>query len=433
MSAFGRSPWRRWIGGVLLALVAVVAGMGATAEAARKRPNAKVEVSATASAAKSPTRAAFDAADQSVAAIDGISDARFWGDSVEAFARALPAEPGPWLILSGGGADGAFGAGLLVGWSERDRPRFSVVTGVSVGALIAPYAFLGAQYDDRLREVFTTLTAGDIYEHGATGESLLDTWPLRRLIARHVTPELLAAVAAAHESGRRLLVVTMNLDAERPVVWNMGAIAASGHDFALELFRDVLYASAAIPGIFPPGMISVEAGERSIVEMHGDGSLSGPFYVAPEPILVGAGRRRLPATSLYTIVNTKLGPEFSMVERDTLSILARGIAIALKATARGEIALARMLAERNGLDWNLAFVPSNFNGQARGPFDPDYMAKLFEAGAAQGRSASPFQQGPVQPDKAGRVAVSPSDRTTGSGHSETPDPDPAGMEQNETR
>ncbi len=417
MFGFCRSPWRRRIGGFLLAIATVAAAIGSTAEAARKRPNAKLEVSDTASAAKNLARPQFDADDQSAADIHGIPNARFWGDSVDAFARALPAQPGPWLALSGGGADGAFGAGLLVGWSGKDRPEFSVVTGVSAGALIAPYAFLGSDHDKTLRDIFTTLTAADIFEHGATGESLLDTWPLRRLIRRHVTPELLAEVAAAHQSGRRLFVVTMNMDAERPVVWNMGAIAESGGESALELFRDVLFASAAIPGVFPPAMIMAEARGRRILEMHADGSLSGPFYVAPEAVLVGTQRFRLPATDLYAVVNTKLVPEFGRVERDTLSILARGIGSALKMAARGEIALARMLAQRQGIGFNLAFVPSDFDGQARGPFDADYMAKLFEAGVAQGRSSAAFQQGPARPDENGQVAASPRDRTTGSGSS----------------
>src|SRR5205085_2491634 len=132
---------------------------------------------------------------------------------------------GPWLALSGGGADGAFGAGLLSGWSASGkRPDFAVVTGASIGALISPYAFLGSSRDEELRTNFTEITAADIFEDKVTSESLFDTWPLKRLIEKRVRPEMLTAIAAEHRKGRRLLVVTTNLDAGRRVIWNMGAI-----------------------------------------------------------------------------------------------------------------------------------------------------------------------------------------------------------------
>ena len=178
-----------------------------------------------------PSRPDFTADDQAVAIIPGIPDARFWADSEKDFLAALPATPGPWLALSTGGGDGAFGAGLLNGWSESGkRPEFSVVTGVSTGALMAPYAFVGPAQDPGLKRAYTEYNAGDIFEDVKTPESLVDTWPLKRLIGKEVTPELLAQVAEAHKRGRRLFVATTNLDAQRGVVWNMGAIAAKGDE-----------------------------------------------------------------------------------------------------------------------------------------------------------------------------------------------------------
>ncbi|MGE3149592.1 MAG: patatin-like phospholipase family protein, partial [Pseudorhodoplanes sp.] len=191
-----------------------------------------------------PARENFTAEEQKAAAIPGMPDARFWSDSVADFKKAIPDNPGPWLVLSSGGGDGAFGAGLLNGWSETgDRPEFSVVTGVSTGALMAPYAFLGPKYDAALKENYTTINAGSIFEAGGKGESFLDTWPLKELIAKLVDENLLAAIAAEHQRGRRLLVLTTNLDAERYVVWNMGAIASRGGEAALKLFRNILLAS----------------------------------------------------------------------------------------------------------------------------------------------------------------------------------------------
>src|SRR6202050_2957683 len=168
-----------------------------------------------------PPRVPFTAAEDAVATIPGIPDARFWADSQADFKNTLPADPGPWLALSSGGEDGAFGAGLLVGLSAAGkRPDFAVVTGVSSGALMAPFAFAGSRYDEALKKAYTTVTAADIFEAGgSTGESFVNSWPLRDFIAKEMTPELMADVPAAYRAGRRLFIVTTNLDAERFVVW----------------------------------------------------------------------------------------------------------------------------------------------------------------------------------------------------------------------
>ena len=236
--------------------------------------------------AKELVRTPFTAEEQAAAVIPGIPDARAWGDSDAEFRRLLPQASGPWLALSGGGADGAFGAGVMIGWTAAgNRPEFAVVSGVSIGALIAPYAFLGPSYDAQLRENFANITAADVFEDRITGESLLDSWPLKRLIEKRMTPELLQAIAAEHRSGRRLLVGTTNMDAGRRVIWNMGAIAAQGDEKALRLFRDILLASSSIPGFFQPVAIEVEANGKTFQEMHLDGTVTAPFFVAPESTL----------------------------------------------------------------------------------------------------------------------------------------------------
>src|SRR5262245_17685648 len=209
---------------------------------------------------KDQPRAAFTLEEQNAAIIPGIPDARVWGDSETDFQRVLPTVNGPWLALSGGGADGAYGAGLQTGWTQAgNRPDFAVVTGVSIGALTAPYAFLGSRFDDDLRKNFAEITAADVFEDKTTPESLFDSWPLKKLIEKRVTKEMLTAIAAEHAKGRRLFVATTNQDAGRRVVWNMGAIASKGDDKALKLFRDVLLASSSIPGFFQPVLIDVEA------------------------------------------------------------------------------------------------------------------------------------------------------------------------------
>ena len=340
-----------------------------------------------------PSRPDFTADDQAVAVIPGIPDARFWADSEKDFLAAVPATPGPWLALSTGGGDGAFGAGLLNGWSESGkRPEFSVVTGVSTGALMAPYAFVGTAQDPGLKRAYTEYNAGDIFEDVKTPESLVDTWPLKRVLAREVTSELLAQVAEAYKRGRRLLVVTTNLDAQRGTVWNMGAIAAKGDDAALKLFRDVLLASTAIPGLFPPVMIDVEVNGKKTQEMHADGGLAGQVFVAPESILNTSSATRLPASELYLIANNRLTPEFQTTDRSLIFVLGHAIAVGVQSMLRMNIDRAYGMAKRNGIPFYLSYPALGTDQQGKGAFDPEFMRSLFENGVARGKSGQPFVQ-----------------------------------------
>lgn len=340
-----------------------------------------------------PSRPDLTAQEQDVAIIPGIPDARFWADSEADFIKALPTRPGPWIALSTGGGDGAFGAGLLSGWSETGkRPEFSVVTGVSTGSLMAPYVFIGSSRDDGLKRAYTAYNAGDIFEDVRTPESLVDTWPLRRLIAKEVTPELLAQVAEQHKKGRRLFVLTSNLDASRGIVWNMGAIAAKGDEAALKLFRDVLAASAAIPGLFPPVMIDVEANGRKTQEMHADGGLTAQVFVAPDSLLNSTSTFKLPATELYLIANTRLTPEFQLTERSMIFVLGHSINMGVQTLLRINIDRAFAAAKRSDVPFHFAYPALANDQQGRGAFDSEFMKSLFELGVARGRTSAPFIQ-----------------------------------------
>jgi predicted acylesterase/phospholipase RssA len=233
---------------------------------------------------RAPSEAA-NASDQ--ASVLGIPNARFYADTqasamVQEALRALEREraahpasvkegklpPANFLAVSGGADDGAFGAGLLNGWTEAgSRPEFKLVSGVSTGALIAPFAFLGPAYDPQLRAVYTDVKPDDIYEERSMvmavfQDALADTAPLFRLISRHLNGDFVAAIAREYGKGRLLLIGTTNLDVQRPVIWNIGAIAASGKPGAIELIRKILLASAAAPGMFPPVMIDRCRGGR---------------------------------------------------------------------------------------------------------------------------------------------------------------------------
>lgn len=357
---------------------------------------------------EAPPRPVYSATEAMAAAIPGIPDARFWGDSEPDFQKALPTVKGPWLSLSSGGADGAFGAGVLVGLSEAGkRPEFSMVSGVSTGALMAPFVFVGKKYDTHLRSAYTTIFAGDVFELGPKGgESFFDTWPLRDLIAKQVTPELLVDVAAEHAKGRRLIVVTTDIDSERPVVWNMGAIAASGGDKALKLFRQVLLAAVGIPGAFPPVLIDVEAQGKQFNEMHADGGMCAQFYVAPEALLAPTSKYKLPADGLYVIINTQLTPDFGVTERNLLPIMIRGISVIVKTLTRSMVQQTYVAAKQSGVAFSLATIPTTFTEPARGAFDTEYMKSLFNVGFEQGKKGTAFVSEPpaawIRPSPASR-------------------------------
>jgi predicted acylesterase/phospholipase RssA len=371
-----------------------------------KKPPAPAPIAAA--PRKLPARTPYTAEDAAAATIPGMPDVRFWADSVADFDKALPAKPGPWLALSSGGEDGAFGAGLINGLTASGkRPAFSVVTGVSTGALMAPLVFAGPAYDDALRDAYTKITAADVFEAGETPESFVDSWPLGDLIAKEITPQLLAAVAAEYRNGRRLFVVTTDLDAERSMVWNMGAIAAHGGDAALKLFRTVLLASSSIPGAFPPVLIDVEANGKHFQEMHVDGGVGGQFFVAPASALASTSDYKLPASALYIVVDTGMASDFQVVPRSTPAILAQAVGAAVRVDTRLMLDRVYLAAKRSGAAFNVATVPADFSAPSRGPFDPGYMSALFQTGLDLGKSATPFANEP--PPYRGRPAPPPSD------------------------
>src|ERR1700675_1940849 len=215
-------------------------------------------------------------------------DQRFATLSSQNVARRLRAQragqPVNILALSGGGADGAFGAGALVGLTRSAlRPQFSVVTGVSAGALIAPYAFLGPDWDDELVEVYTSGRADRLLQSrglGALfGSSIYSGTPLKQLVDRYATDALIQAVAHEASTGRLLLVATTDVSTGEPVIWDLGSIAMNGGAGARALFRDVLVASASVPGLFPPVVIRVQEQQALFEEVHVDGSTTLPFFV----------------------------------------------------------------------------------------------------------------------------------------------------------
>lgn len=307
-----------------------------------------------------------------------------------ALAERVPAQPPSEshaiLALSGGGANGAYGAGVIVGWSQSgDRPQFNVVTGVSTGALAAPFAFLGQDWDDELQQVYTDgRTRGLMGWRSIAGfvaPSLFSSRALRQLIDAHITPEMLRRVATEHAQGRRLLVVTTNLDAAQPVIWDMGVVATIGGERGLSLFRSILLASASLPGIFPPVLIQGVSLEGVIVqEMHVDGGVNLPFLGVPEalPALSDAtpsGVRRV----LYVIVNGQITARYQATGGNLTDILARSFDSWSNASLRSALAENAAYANSVGISVFITTIPASVDASSL-DFEPAAMRSLFELG-----------------------------------------------------
>jgi predicted acylesterase/phospholipase RssA len=353
------------------------------------------------------------------------ADVRFYADApafvFERFRQGVAAqaqarhEPVTFLALSSGGADGAFGAGFMKGLSEtHQRPQFTMVSGISTGALMAPFVFLGPRYDDTLQKLYTDGYASALVKNvnilnAVVGNAFVDSDKLGKFIAQYIDQGILDAVAAEHRKGRRLLVISTNLDQQRSVVWNMGAIADSHSPNALKLFRQVLAASASIPALFPPRLIDVESGGHAFQEMHVDGVALRQLYVAPDEVIYGpkSGAAN-PIKDLYILVNNKIDPTFKVVDDNTVSVAARSLQTILKREGRNNVLSSYAYAQSRGVGYHIAFidadVPEPPSGDAADQFSTEYMTTLFARGEARGRQPSPWlTHPPLATDPAGHT------------------------------
>lgn len=306
------------------------------------------------------------------------------------------------LAISGGGENGAFGAGLLYGWTERgDRPQFRLVTGVSTGALTAPFAFLGSRYDEQLKAVYTTVQRDNIAQILPIltilgSDSVADSRPLAALIATYVTPEMVEEIAQEYRKGRLLMIGTTNLDLGQPIAWNIGAIAASQHPARVQAIRDILLASASIPGAFPPVMMDVMAGGVRRQEMHVDGGATTQVFLYPSsaPLrLAPAAVRRVPRVA-WIIRNGRTQELNEEVKRGLVQIAARSISTMITSNAIGDIYRLYLVTQRDRVDFNLAYISSRFTVPYEKPFEPAYMNALFEFGRNEMRTNQPWLKRP---------------------------------------
>ncbi len=348
-------------------------------------------------------------------------DIRVWGDSYASYPagrlvrlrderlKASKTDPSinmrelNALTLSGGGSDGAFGAGILAGWAKSgSRPRFDIVTGISAGALIAPFAFLGPAYDDELKQGFTNATDANIYIKRGLLAALADgsfasNAPLAKMLDEHITDRMLDEIAREYSKGRRLFVGTTNLDADRAVIWDMGAIAASGRPDRKKLFKEVILASTSIPGIFPPVNLEVTAAGRTYHEMHVDGGTANEVFLMPAGLTLGELDKTFHTrvkVRLYVIRNGRTTPEYSSVKASLPDIVKKSVSLLIKTQGIGDLYRLYAIAKRDGIDYNYIDIPPDFAVSAKSPFDNTFMRALYAKGYEMGRNGVAWKKAP---------------------------------------
>lgn len=354
------------------------------------------------------------------AEIPGMPGVRAWSDEspphveqwlnapdevVRAYHGGIMDREHNYLAISGGGANGAFGAGLLNGWSESGtRPEFTLVTGISTGGLIAPFAFVGPEYDPQLKEIYTSYSTSDLvtersYVNIIRNDAISDTAPFRALIAEYVDEQMMRAIAAESRKGRQLLIGTTNLDAARPVMWNITQIAEFDTPEALDLIRDIMLASASIPGAFPPVTFEVEANGERYEELHVDGGMTSQVFFYPlgldwrrvEELLNVQGRPKL-----FIIRNAHLAPDWETVERRLGPILSRSVSSLIRTQGIGDLVRLYLGSVRDGIEFRLAAIPEDFDMTPTEPFDREYMNALFERGRSMASQGYPWLKDPYR-------------------------------------
>lgn len=316
------------------------------------------------------------------------------------------------LTLSGGGSRGAYGAGFVTGWSERGTmPTFDIITGISTGAIMATYVFVGGREIGKIKNFYTTMKTEDIYTDNMFnffGEvAIKDPTPFKKLLAEEIDESLLEKVAREHAKGRRLYVGTTNLDTGRLVVWDMGAIASSHRADRLQLYRDIIYASSAIPILFPPQFFEVESKGHRYYQMHVDGGIYS--YVFMIGLLVDWNKvlehddeaNSHFDVTLYSIVNRKYRQRESYDPVDQKPAEVIRALLLTETDLLFDRSMNRLYENtvKRGFKFRMAFISAD-TGLTGLPyeFDPAQMQQLFETGYRDGRSDYSWQE-KIAPDE----------------------------------
>jgi len=292
------------------------------------------------------------------------------------------------LALSSGGASGAFGAGALAGLTTSGtRPEFTVVTGVSSGALVAPFAFLGPSWDDKMTEIFTTgETDGLLQSRGlgaVFGSSVYSGEPLRRLIERYADDAMIAAIAAEAARGRLLLVATTDFNSGESVIWDLGSIALHGDKHAKPMIQTLLLASASVPGMLPPVTVTVRSQGKMRAETHVDGGVTMPFFIVPAPQDLPQEAAGAPQSTMVRVIID--GPLRNLPRRthaNAFSIFSRSLSAGLSHITRAQLESTVDAVRQRGISLEYAAIPASYPLRGAFDFGPDAQRSLFEFAAS---------------------------------------------------
>ena len=371
-----------------------------------------------------PKRSPLPAEHVDDAEVLGIPRARMWGDApppwdhdwfqkskaeVKERYSGVYGRLHTYLAISGGGENGAFAAGMLLGWTASgNRPEFTTVTGISAGALVAPFACLGPEYDEVLKSVSSDLEPDDVYKkrgviRALRTDAMATTEPLQNLIAKYVDKEVMEKIAAAHREGRSLNIGTANLDSMRPMIWRIGAIANSGHPDALALIRKILLASASVPAAFPPVLIPVEVDGTKYDELHVDGGAASQVFLYPVGVDYDEVLAKLEVPGrpkVYIIRNSRLDPMYEQVRNKLFPIAGRSLDSLVRTQGIGDLYRIYLQTCRDGLDFNLAYIPADFTKKSEDEFDRDYMQALYDLAYERSKTGYHWEKMPPELEQA---------------------------------
>jgi predicted acylesterase/phospholipase RssA len=365
-------------------------------------------------------RPALPADHTTLGTIQGLETARYWGDEfiqnpeayfIEMREQILAADPAEFhetqnfLALSGGGQNGAFGAGLLNGWSEHgDRPTFRIVTGISTGSLIAPFAFLGEDYDTSLKELYTLYSTKQIITKSILsglfgGDAFTDSSPLFGLIEKYIDEKAIERMAQEHRKGRRLFVGTTNMDALRPVIWDLGAIATSDHPDKASVIHRAILASASIPGVFPPMLFDVSKNGIEYNELHVDGGIGHQIFLSPTSLSIRQAMDDIGFTgsgTVYIIRNNPTLTHWELVKPSAMAISKASIGGLTRNQGNTDQYVIYLQAQLDEMECCSAQIPPSFMVESEEAFDINYMGQLYELAYKQASAGYPWASKPKQ-------------------------------------
>ena len=305
------------------------------------------------------------------------------------------------LALSGGGANGAFGAGILIGLEESGQLKdYSIVTGISAGALMAPFVFIGGDAFSRMKDVMLNINDKSVlgkknFLNTVFKDAFTDGENLYQFIAEAFPEPMIEQIAAQHRSGKRLFIGTTHFDSGELVIWNIGAIANSDMPDKSELIYKVLAASASIPGVFPPQFIDVEHEGEIFEELHVDGGLATQVFFNPsnfdyQQISDALGLETPP--QLDVIRNGALKAPYHSLRDKGLDLVAKSVSSLTLAQTRGDLYRMKYISEINNIDMQFTYIERDFGyaKRTKDMFDEHYLLTIYEYGYYKATHGKPW-------------------------------------------